>query len=86
MPIRWDEPFGMVMIEALATGTPVIAFPEGAASEIVIDGYNGRLAAEEPAIVPLAGGSLGVSDGIRTRDRRDHNPANPVVWAADLAL
>jgi glycosyltransferase involved in cell wall biosynthesis len=43
MPIRWDEPFGMVMVEALATGTPVIAFPEGAAGEIVIDGYNGRL-------------------------------------------
>lgn len=47
MPIRWDEPFGMVMVEALATGTPVIAFPEGAASEIVIDGYNGRLVADE---------------------------------------
>jgi glycosyltransferase involved in cell wall biosynthesis len=31
MPIRWNEPFGMVMIEALASGTPVIAFPEGAA-------------------------------------------------------
>jgi glycosyltransferase involved in cell wall biosynthesis len=43
MPIRWDEPFGMVIVEALATGTPVIAFPEGAAGEIVIDGYNGRL-------------------------------------------
>ena len=41
MPIRWAEPFGMVMVEALACGTPVIAFPEGAASEIVIDGENG---------------------------------------------
>jgi glycosyltransferase involved in cell wall biosynthesis len=47
MPIRWDEPFGMVMVEALATGTPVIAFPEGAAGEIVIDGYNGRLVDDE---------------------------------------
>lgn len=41
MPIRWPEPFGMVMVEALACGTPVLAFPEGAASEIVIDGVNG---------------------------------------------
>jgi glycosyltransferase involved in cell wall biosynthesis len=41
MPIRWAEPFGMVMVEALACGTPVITFPEGAASEIVIDGENG---------------------------------------------
>jgi glycosyltransferase involved in cell wall biosynthesis len=47
MPIRWAEPFGMVMVEALACGTPVIAFPEGAASEIVIDGENGFLVADE---------------------------------------
>ena len=47
MPIRWDEPFGMVMVEAIATDTSVIAFPEGAAGEIVIDGYNGRLVADE---------------------------------------
>jgi glycosyltransferase involved in cell wall biosynthesis len=47
MPIRWAEPFGMVMVEALACGTPVIAFPEGAATEIVIDGDNGMLVADE---------------------------------------
>ena len=45
MPVRWREPFGMVMVEALACGTPVIAFPEGAAAEIVIDGENGMLVA-----------------------------------------
>ncbi len=47
MPIRWNEPFGMVMVEALACGTPVIAFAEGAAEEIVIDGDNGMLVADE---------------------------------------
>ena len=47
MPVRWREPFGMVMIEALACGTPVIAFPEGAAAEIVIDGENGMLVSGE---------------------------------------
>jgi len=47
MPIRWEEPFGMVMIEALACGTPVIAFPEGDAREIVIDGHNGLLVGDE---------------------------------------
>ena len=41
MPIRWAEPFGLVMIEALVCGTPVLAFPEGAVGEIVIDGENG---------------------------------------------
>jgi glycosyltransferase involved in cell wall biosynthesis len=47
VPIRWDEPFGMVMVEALAGGTPVIAFAEGAAREIVLHGENGFLVEDE---------------------------------------
>ena len=50
MPIRWAEPFGMVMVEALACGTPVIAFPEGAAAEVVIDGETGFLVDDEQAM------------------------------------
>ena len=46
-PIRWNEPFGMVMIEALACGTPVLAFPEGAAPEVVEDGRTGFLCHDE---------------------------------------
>jgi glycosyltransferase involved in cell wall biosynthesis len=42
-PIQWAEPFGLVMVEALACGTPVLAFPEGAAPEIVEDGKTGFL-------------------------------------------
>ena len=47
MPIRWEEPFGMVMVEALACGTPVIAFREGAACELVVDGTTGFLVDDE---------------------------------------
>jgi glycosyltransferase involved in cell wall biosynthesis len=50
MPIRWEEPFGMVMVEALACGTPVIAFPEGAARELVMDGRTGFLVQDEHAM------------------------------------
>lgn len=46
-PIRWHEPFGLVMIEALAVGTPVLAFREGAAPEIVEDGVTGFLVDDE---------------------------------------
>jgi glycosyltransferase involved in cell wall biosynthesis len=43
-PIQWPEPSGLVMIEALACGTPVIATPNGAAPEIITHGLNGFLA------------------------------------------
>jgi len=42
-PIAWPEPFGMVMIEALARGTPVVATSSGAAPEIIDDGVTGIL-------------------------------------------
>lgn len=50
-PIQWDEPFGLVMIEAMATGTPVIAFPRGSVREVVADGISGHVckSAEEMA-------------------------------------
>ena len=47
VPIRWEEPFGMVMVEALACGTPVIAFAEGAARELVQHERTGFLVKDE---------------------------------------
>ena len=41
MPIEWEEPFGIVMAEAMACGTPVIAFDRGSVPEIVRDSING---------------------------------------------
>jgi glycosyltransferase involved in cell wall biosynthesis len=67
MPIRWDEPFGMVMVEALACGTPVIAFPEGAAREVVIDGRTGFLVDDERAMAD----AIGQLQRIDARDCRD---------------
>jgi glycosyltransferase involved in cell wall biosynthesis len=46
-PIRWNEPFGLVMLESMACGTPVIAFREGAAPEVVEDGRSGYLCRSE---------------------------------------
>ncbi|MEA2325024.1 MAG: hypothetical protein QOD81_4874 [Solirubrobacteraceae bacterium] len=66
MPIRWVEPFGLVMVEAMACGTPVIAFAEGAATEIVLDGENGFLVDDEDEMA-LAIGRLGEIDRRRCR-------------------
>lgn len=45
-PINWPEPFGLVMIEAMACGTPVIAFPHGSVPEIIDEGVTGFLASD----------------------------------------
>jgi glycosyltransferase involved in cell wall biosynthesis len=46
-PIDWPEPFGLVMIEAMACGTPVIAYPCGSVPELVDDGITGFIVANE---------------------------------------
>lgn len=66
MPVRWLESFGMVMVEALACGAPDDRVPEGATTEIVIDGENGMLVAEE-AEIALAIERLGSIDPERRR-------------------
>jgi glycosyltransferase involved in cell wall biosynthesis len=55
-PIQWSEPFGLVMIEALATGTPILGTPIGSAPEVVEHGTTGYLASLEelPALLPRA--------------------------------
>jgi Glycosyl transferases group 1 len=45
-PIDWPEPFGLVMIEAMACGTPVIAFRCGSVPEVIEDGVSGRIVSD----------------------------------------
>jgi len=51
VPIDWPEPFGLVMIEAMACGTPVVAYNRGAAPEIVEDGVTGFVVEDEISAV-----------------------------------
>jgi glycosyltransferase involved in cell wall biosynthesis len=53
-PINWPEPFGLVMIEAMACGTPVIAYRSGSVPEVVEDGVTGFIVEnEEQAIAAV---------------------------------
>lgn len=67
-PIQWPEPFGLVMIEAMATGTPVIAFPEGSVPEVVADGRTGFVVANPREMVE----AIGRLDDIDARACREH--------------
>jgi len=54
VPIGWPEPFGMVFIEALACGTPVLTCPTGAAPELLEDGVTGYSSADKETLVVAA--------------------------------
>jgi glycosyltransferase involved in cell wall biosynthesis len=53
-PVDWPEPFGLVMIEAFACGTPVIAYPNGSVPEIMQDGVTGFIVDNQEAAVRAA--------------------------------
>jgi glycosyltransferase involved in cell wall biosynthesis len=56
-PVQWPEPFGLVMIEAMACGTPVVALNDGSVPEVVVDGTTGIIcgtAEELAAAIPKA--------------------------------
>jgi glycosyltransferase involved in cell wall biosynthesis len=65
-PIDWEEPFGLVMIEAMACGTPVVATPRGAVPEVVEDGVTGFIRPDHDGLVDAVG-RLGEIDRARCR-------------------
>ena len=67
-PIQWPEPFGLVMIEAMACGTPVIAYDRGSVPEVIEDGMNGYIVHDVDEAV-AAVGKLGGLDRARCRER-----------------
>jgi glycosyltransferase involved in cell wall biosynthesis len=62
-PIRWPEPFGVVMIEAMACGTPVLAFREGSVPEVIDDGISGLIVESVPEAVRKMGALLSLDRG-----------------------
>ncbi len=67
-PIQWGEPFGLVVIESMACGTPVIAFNRGSVSEIIVDGKTGFVVDSMSDMI----GAIDRIDDIDPRECRRH--------------
>jgi glycosyltransferase involved in cell wall biosynthesis len=68
MPVLWEEPFGIVMVEAMACGTPVVGLDRGAVPEVVEDGVSGFVRSDVDGLVEAVA-RLGEIDRRHCRDR-----------------
>lgn len=66
-PLQWDEPFGMVVVEAMAAGTPVLAYRRGSMPELIREGETGYLVDDEEGMVEGVG-CIGKVDRRRCRE------------------
>jgi glycosyltransferase involved in cell wall biosynthesis len=85
LPLQWEEPFGLVMIEAMACGTPTIVFPRGAAPELVVDGETGYLVQDVAEMVDAAK-RLSAIDPWRCREHVADNFGPAILADRYLAL
>ncbi|MEK7160794.1 MAG: glycosyltransferase, partial [Patescibacteria group bacterium] len=74
VPIQWEEPFGLVMTEAMACGTPVIAFDRGSVSEVVVEGQTGFIIKDNN--LEAMAGAVKKIDEINRADCRRHVEEN----------
>lgn len=81
MPILWEEPFGIVMAEALACGTPVIGLARGSVPEVVIDGVNGFVREDLDGLVAAIGEVQSLSRAACRSDAEARFSADAIVDA-----
>jgi glycosyltransferase involved in cell wall biosynthesis len=85
MPVLWDEPFGIVMAEALACGTPVIGLNRGAVPEVVQDGVNGFVCCSVEEMAARVGAIQSINRGA-CREIMEHRFSDRVMVDAYEAL
>ena len=88
-PIDWPEPFGLVMIEAMACGTPVLAFRNGSVPEVIDEGVTGHVVDSEEEAVRKLGAVLALDRGrVRRRfeERFTASRMAPIISRSTRAL
>ncbi|MGH9394274.1 MAG: glycosyltransferase, partial [Terriglobales bacterium] len=83
-PIAWEEPFGLVMIEAMACGAPVLAFGRGSVPEVVANGASGWICAHAEAMALRAAGELPAPAACRAEVARRFSVSGMVGQYTDL--
>ncbi len=78
-PIRWEEPFGLVVIEALACGTPVIAYRRGSVPEIIEHGVNGYIVDSIDAMADAAHNASKISPQMCRKSAEARFDANRMI-------
>lgn len=85
-PVLWDEPFGLVMIEAMACGTPVVAYRRGAIPEVIVDGKTGYIV-DSPEAMIAAVRNIGEIDRAACRKHvEEHFTTEKMIDALEAAL
>jgi glycosyltransferase involved in cell wall biosynthesis len=79
-PVSWDEPFGLAPVEAMACGTPVVAFPRGALRETVVPGETGIFVDDESELPDAIHAASGI-DPARCRQHVQEHFSVPSVSA-----
>jgi glycosyltransferase involved in cell wall biosynthesis len=85
MPVLWDEPFGIVMVEAMACGTPVIGLDRGAVGEVVADGVSGFVRSDLDGLVKAVD-RIGEIDRSSCRARFEREFSDVVVTERYLTV
>jgi glycosyltransferase involved in cell wall biosynthesis len=88
LPIEWNEPFGLIIIEAMLSGCPVVAFARGSVPELVEHGVTGFIARDVDDMASLIrpGGPIDNFDRRRCRDRAVQRFSRDRMVADHVAL
>lgn len=86
MPIRWEEPFGLSMVEAMACGTPVVAMRRGSVPEVIADGVSGYIVDSIAEMVEAVGKVDKLKPKLCRKHVQDNFSADHMVRAYESAF